>query len=131
MVENLRFFSLLLKFFILSSFPRSAYLCTLFARQPRISAPNSFAPAATFRQNQIKNGRSIVIKTAFLSFLYANLKVLRLKTCGFLRFCRSFLFYPRFLAQRTLVRFSLVSQGFLLQIRSPLGSVLIKNSLKL
>ena len=55
----------------------------------------------------IKNDRSIV-KTVFLSFLYANLKKSRLKTYGFLRFYQSFLFYPRFLAQRTLVRFSLV-----------------------
>ena len=37
--------------------------------------------AVAFRQNQIKNGRSIVTKKAvLLSFLYANLKVLRLKT---------------------------------------------------
>ena len=39
---------------------------------------------------------------------------MRLKTCGFPLFYRS-LFYPRFLAQRTLVRFSLVSRRFLLQ----------------
>ena len=63
--------------------------------------------AVAFRQNQIKNDRSIV-KTVFLSFFDANLKKSRLKTCGFLRFYHSFLFYPRFLAQRTLVRFSLV-----------------------
>ena len=41
--------------------------------------------AVAFRQNQIKNDRSIV-KTVFLSFIYANLKKSRLKTCGFLRF---------------------------------------------
>ena len=33
----------LLMFFILPSFPRSAYACTLLACQPTISAPNPFA----------------------------------------------------------------------------------------
>ena len=37
------FLPIRLIFHFLSSFPRSAYLCTLLARQPRISAPNSLA----------------------------------------------------------------------------------------
>jgi len=44
----------------------------------------------------------------FLPLLYANLKVLRLKTCGFLHLIKSFLFYFRFLAHCTLVQLSLV-----------------------
>ncbi len=46
----------------------------------------------------------------FLSFLYADLNISRLKFFEFLPFHCSFLFYPRFLARRTYVRLSLARE---------------------
>ena len=57
-------------------------LAHMFIRTLFRAAPKG---AAVFRQNQIKNDRSIV-KTVFLSLFNANLKKSRLKTCGFLPF---------------------------------------------
>lgn len=40
-----------------------------FARQPRISAPNPFAPRAfVLRTNQIKNGRGILVGVCLFRF---------------------------------------------------------------
>ena len=53
-VENLRFSSKKLKFFILLPFPRSAYIYTPLARQPTISALNPFAPRSVLTKNSPK-----------------------------------------------------------------------------
>ena len=45
-LKTFRFSGVRLKFFVLSLFPRSVYVCTPLARQPRISAPNPFARAS-------------------------------------------------------------------------------------
>ena len=57
--ENLRLitygFLHSIEFFVLLPFPRSTYLYTSIARQPTISVPNPFAPAAVFGYNRTKN----------------------------------------------------------------------------
>ena len=71
-VENLWFSSFLLKFFILSSFPRSAYLCTPLARQPRISSLNPFAPVLSHLGGTKKERGRPKRKTSPLIFMLLN-----------------------------------------------------------
>ena len=69
--------------------------------------------AVAFRQNQTKNIGGVDFSVPpFIFFRVFNKMMLNFSEI--LRFDYIFLFYPRFLAQRTFVRFSLVSQGFLL-----------------
>jgi hypothetical protein len=68
-VENLRFSPFLLKFFILSPFPRSAYSCTLLARQPTISALNPFAPRNCLIKNSLNPQFSLHISSFSLDLL--------------------------------------------------------------
>ena len=85
-VENLRF-SPILSFFILSSFPHSAYLCTPLARQPRISARNPFAPTVggAFRRNRKRAAEMLLIRHLRFAFIRLNdIKVENLRFSPFL-----------------------------------------------
>ena len=77
--------------------------------------------AFVFWRNRIKNTRGTVLAAVPLLILSSYLKELRLKFSEFLPIYCSFLFYPRFLARRTIVRLSLVSRGFPHKIRVPNG----------
>ena len=71
-LKTVRFSSFLLEFFVLSSFPPSPYPNTAIGRQPRISAPNPFAPAAAFRHNPKRARISLEkrsLRSCFLLFL--------------------------------------------------------------
>ena len=83
---------------------------------------------ASLDYNRIKNGRSIV-KNSASAVALCNFRSIKVENLRFSPFNQSFLFYFRFLARRRCLRLSLVSRKFLHQIRSPLGAVLIKNSL--
>ena len=64
--KNLRFSPNFISFFVLSSFPRSSYLCTILAPQPTISALNPFAP----RFRLIKNSLFLYFSLYFYSFCF-------------------------------------------------------------